>query len=101
MEREFRHLILVGMGGQPLVKWRDFCGQVLETSSEHVFLQRERARPSLPVNRRPQAGYKVHLYLPGLVAALQRLKQMGIRHRTSCLHHSCASFYSFSLSTVS
>lgn len=36
-----QYLVLVGLGGQPLVQGRNFGSQILETLSEHFFLWRE------------------------------------------------------------
>lgn len=36
-----QYLVLVGLGGQPLVQGSDFGGQVLETLPEHFFLWRQ------------------------------------------------------------
>lgn len=35
------YLVLVGLGGQPLVQGRDFGGQVLEALPQHFFLREE------------------------------------------------------------
>lgn len=36
-----RYLVLVGLGGQPLVQGSDFGGQVLEALPQHFFLRGE------------------------------------------------------------
>lgn len=66
------YLVLIGLGGQPLIEGSNFGGQVLETLPEHFFLCGEEeacvSRAARPANSAHQESASILEPLPGCQA---------------------------------